>query len=274
MDTLVVFEENVAHTIVPIHLNTPRLIADQAGNTVWRNDNTEPFGASVSNGDPNSTGIVFEFNLRFPGQYFERETNLKYNYFRDYDPGTGRYVQSDPIGLRGGINTYGYVSGSPLRFSDPAGLVKWSGEVYSFGASAALGGSLFWFDLKSECVNNKYAYIHVFASAIMAGVGIRANGSASGVDFEDGLSTIDPSGFTGDFKVSQAGIGLILTRGYNIYKIGSNTSYMNVLDPSQKGLKRIEPQPGIGIDVGIGSGWGHSAVTSVDIKDCGCKDPK
>jgi RHS repeat-associated protein len=108
--------------IHPDHLNTPRMIANQAATTVWRNDNTEPFGNSVPNGDPNNTGVAFDFPLRFPGQYFDAETNLAYNVFRDYDSTAGRYVESDPIGLRGGTNTYLYVRGYPIGLGDPTGL--------------------------------------------------------------------------------------------------------------------------------------------------------
>jgi len=106
------------------HLNTPRMIANQAGTTVWKWDNTEPFGNSMPSDDPDGDSVAFVFDLRFPGQYFDRETNLAYNWRRDYDASIGRYIESDPIGLDGGINTYAYVTDDPLRHIDPLGLAK------------------------------------------------------------------------------------------------------------------------------------------------------
>ena len=58
-----------------------------------------------------------------PGQYYDSETNLHYNYFRDYDPSTGRYIQSDLIGLSGGLNTYLYADTNPIIRTDPTGLL-------------------------------------------------------------------------------------------------------------------------------------------------------
>jgi RHS repeat-associated protein len=79
-------------------------------------------------------------NLRFPGQYFDEETELHYNYFRDcYDPKTGRYCQSDPIGLEGGLNTYAYVNGNPLSYTDPLGLNPVAGAI-----EGAEIGSMIW----------------------------------------------------------------------------------------------------------------------------------
>jgi RHS repeat-associated protein/uncharacterized repeat protein (TIGR02543 family) len=103
------------------HLGTPRAITRPSDNKVVWTWESEAFGNSLP--DPNPSGLGnFVFNLRFPGQYYDRETGLFYNGFRDYDPATGRYSESDPIGLRAGINTYGYVGGNPVNFTDPRGL--------------------------------------------------------------------------------------------------------------------------------------------------------
>ncbi|GAB0150608.1 RHS repeat-associated core domain-containing protein [Marinobacterium sp. BA1] len=108
----------VVYYIHTDHLNTPQVVSDNQGTVVWRAD-YDAFGkASVA------SGSILTFNLRFPGQYFDSETGLHYNYYRDYDPSTGRYLQSDPIGLRGGLNTYFYVGGNPLNYYDPDGL-RW-----------------------------------------------------------------------------------------------------------------------------------------------------
>jgi RHS repeat-associated protein len=121
------------------HLDTPRIITDTQGNTVWQWDNSDPFGDNPPNENPSGLGI-FKFDLRFPGQVFDKETGTHYNVNRDYDPAIGRYVQSDPIGLQGGINTYTYVGNNPISFVDPdgrnpvvaggiilAGLAAWKG---------------------------------------------------------------------------------------------------------------------------------------------------
>ena len=96
-------------------LNTPQLMTNSTQAVVWKAD-YEPFG------EVNIVTNTIENNLRFPGQYYDSETGNHYNYFRDYNPDKGRYLESDPIGLRGGVNTYTYVNSDPLGNKDPLGL--------------------------------------------------------------------------------------------------------------------------------------------------------
>jgi len=102
------------------HLGTPRSVTNIFGVKVWKWV-SGPFGDAYADGDPDGDGVSIVFGLRFAGQYFDAETGRHYNYLRDYDPRWGRYIQSDPIGLRGGFNTYVYAGNNPLLFLDPTG---------------------------------------------------------------------------------------------------------------------------------------------------------
>ncbi len=120
---------------------TPRLATDVRGTVVWRWDggafgDSAPTGGRVvtDHGDGNAdhegdgenaiSRPIVTINLRFPGQYYDRETGFFYNWARYYDPGTGRFVSSDPIGIAGGLNTYAYVLENPLAWTDPLGLAN------------------------------------------------------------------------------------------------------------------------------------------------------
>jgi RHS repeat-associated protein len=92
-------------------------MTDASQATVW-DGVFDPFGEEVA-----ITGLA-AIPMRFPGQYADDETGFSYNYFRDYDPSLGRYIQSDPIGLSGGFNVYAYVGGNPTGWVDHLGLIK------------------------------------------------------------------------------------------------------------------------------------------------------
>jgi len=99
-------------------LGTPRAVSNSAGTVIWSwTYQGNPFGEQLPT---STTGYVL--NLRYPGQYFDAESETSYNYYRTYEPATGRYLQSDPIGLKGGISTYAYVRDQPLALSDNLGL--------------------------------------------------------------------------------------------------------------------------------------------------------
>jgi RHS repeat-associated protein len=104
-------------------LGTPIRVTESASNRLrwqWKSD---PFGTLAASENPEALG-AFVYNLRLPGQLFDGQAGLHQNYFRDYSPAIGRYVESDPIGLAGGTNPYTYVAGNPVSYLDPLGLDK------------------------------------------------------------------------------------------------------------------------------------------------------
>ena len=132
------------------HLNTPRVVIDPERNVaIWNwAIQAEPFGDSQPNQDPDQDDKAFTLDLRLPGQRYDSATGLDQNDQRDYDPRSGRYIQSDPIGLNGGMNPFFYASGNPLMNIDPLGLFEWPslpqgvvngtagfGDTLSFGVS-------------------------------------------------------------------------------------------------------------------------------------------
>ena len=114
------------------HLGAPQKMTDGGQNIVW-DAVSDPFMAQ-----PLPTNLTM--NLRLPGQQFDSLTGLHYNGIRDYDPTLGRYLESDPIGLAGEINTYAYVDGNPITNVDPLGLDLEPGPSQNYGLSPIAGG--------------------------------------------------------------------------------------------------------------------------------------
>jgi RHS repeat-associated protein len=111
------------------HLGTPKLVTDTKAQVVWRGE-AKAFGETQESG-------ALTFAFRFPGQFEDGESGYFYNYFRDYDASVGRYLQSDPIGLEGGMNSYSYVGASPLGSIDPYGLFEVAYKQEKFGRAPA-----------------------------------------------------------------------------------------------------------------------------------------
>ena len=167
------------------HLNTPRAITNSTGQLVWSWANDDPFGGNAPNENPSGAG-QFTCNLRLPGQYFDKGSGLLYNYHRWFEPGLGRYIQSDPIGLAGGINSYAYVASNPLTRIDPLGLCPCKGGIWdeeagfsdwqlslAFGAYGSIGRVNF--TCRSDDTLKCTAKVACLGGGLIYGVGLSWN---------------------------------------------------------------------------------------------------
>jgi RHS repeat-associated protein len=137
------------------HLGTPQKMTNSGSTVVW-------YGEFLPFGEPLSITGTITNNLRFPGQYFDEETGLHYNYFRDYEPMIGRYIEADPIGIiRGENRLYTYVGNNSINIVDPDGLQQEKKKTWKWKCS-----------MKSPSVKNQEAYrlwcYHCYQEALFA----------------------------------------------------------------------------------------------------------
>jgi RHS repeat-associated protein len=184
---------NAVYHFLNDRLGTPEILTDASGTVAWEAW-YEPFGEAHVH--PSSTVVN---NHRFPGQYFDQESGLHYNYHRYYDPRTGRYLTPDPIGLRGGINFYCYVSNNPINRIDRLGL--WYIDMNISGG--------FWLGLTGGIlISPSGVYPYVGGGIVTPGVGGSVTWSPS-----------DPT--TGWYVGIQGQAGLAGQVGYGFGKGGS-----------------------------------------------------
>ena len=199
-------------------LGRPQVLTDPAGAVAWRAEDVGYDRRIV-------VDAIGGFNIGFPGQYFDSETGLWYNWHRYFDPERGRYMQSDPLGLAGGNNTYLYAAGNPVSFIDPYGLYCLSEKAIN-----AWGGGI------SGAVSGGYALkgggIYGIGYGMAAGGVI---GGAIGYLSPSGTSQIAGGAITGfagglDTPISSIGGGAVGgLASYLLGKVGVSDSWSGAL---------------------------------------------
>ncbi|WP_429620659.1 RHS repeat-associated core domain-containing protein [Stenotrophomonas sp. AN71] len=250
--------------VQPDHLGTPRVVIDPVRDVaIWEWSNkSEVFGNQIPSADPDGDGVAFELALRFPGQQATDASGLFYNYQREYDPAVGRYSQSDPIGLMGGVSTFSYADLAPQDRSDPLGLATWTGTMTFAGTGVGLVGGVGGakLSLTSECLNGRQAFVEINFAGVGVGAGSPVSATVSNVTLSGGnLMYVDPGELLGASSILSLGVAVGGGLSLSTLKIGEVSS------------------------VGIGGqgGWDASASflmgrsrifgNKVTWSDCGCR---
>nr|MBV6628517.1 RHS repeat-associated core domain-containing protein [Oceanococcus sp. HetDA_MAG_MS8] len=212
-------------------------------------------------GQTTTTGEASQF------AYTGREkdaADLYYYRARYYSPVLSRFLSEDPIGLRGGSNVYGYVSGDPISFNDPLGLVEWAGTYvsYSLGAQGS-GGSYFLFNLTSECVGDYKVNLRLRAAAVGLSLFSLPVGVVGGnISFDDPWDFIDTGALAGPFTFAGSSVNIGIGVSAGVINLGDATT-------------------GIDMSLSAGVGWtlmdimvGRSEIVpeSVNRIECICSD--
>lgn len=244
-----------ASTISYVHadgLKTPRAVVDGSGNTIWQ----VPYQENGFGEQQPSSASGYILNLRFPGQYYDAESGLIHNGYRDYESTTGRYIQSDPLGPWGGPNPYSYTGNSPLDYIDPSGLqiapvIPPEVPVEEVPPEARAIETAAREEAREENMEREYARRE--ATGSLPGRRIPASqfgtdGTCRRGDFDEPTSQVGPPGGTGvNFLVTKQGVAFPIPAGARgPLPIPGGVEFQggsggNGLDPRVSGFRFMDP---------------------------------
>ena len=240
------------------HLGRPEVVTDASKGVAWRAAN-HAFDRIVT------LDNIGGLNLGFPGQYHDAETGLWHNHFRTYNPRTGRYLESDPIGLAGGLNTYAYVGGDPVSRIDPLGLTDWAGNSLEYSIGPYSGGI---YTLSNKCTGQGEPHYLVRVLGNAGGSSslpkrlqmLATYYGSSGFELSDSNSKPNPQVFNGPYASYAAGVAGGIGFTYGKTRLGGAHS--------DWGGSFV-----VGYNASAGAAIGKSRVLwTVRVGTCGCEN--